>query len=176
MISSLEVGISPVNIDFYISQNEVLCKKIILFSDEKISFYGEDRWSNSINSKDLSKYIKNSTDFNITLTYTKELKVDGNEEIRVCIKASDPGYYSGVLIYNTNEKASVGVWVSARVKGERKNVNLNSTQPLFSLTGLSIEKNSFNLALTFFSFISSLLLFILLILLIVYSRNRTEVV
>lgn len=170
-INSLDIGVSPANLNFIVSPNEVACKRITLFSDEKISFYGEDRWALE-DTKDLRKFNKNSADLNLVLTYQKEVNFKDKKNIQVCIKSLDSGNYNGILIFNTNQSASIGIWVSVNVKGEVKKINtlVNSTEiESIKLKGINSQNKFYVL---YSIFLSLFLVFILLMLLISYRNEE----
>lgn len=170
IVSSIDIGVSPANLNFVVSPNEVSCKKVILFSDKLVNFHTEDKWSLE-NTKDINNYSIDSKNLNLILTYPKEIDFKNKKNIQVCFKANYSGKYYGILIFKENN-SGIGIWISSTVEG---NIYLNNTEEIIS-TQEKIHLNyhiSNNFYLIYSSLITSLLLSLLLLLV---SYNKYKII
>jgi hypothetical protein len=162
-VSSVSFGVSPTKLVFNEKQNEEICKNFSVFMDEGRTFNGEIKWSNK-KSREISDYTLSSQDVGLKILFPMQIK---KGQYRICISAENEGEKYGILSYKLeNSSYAVGIWIEV-------NVTKNSFNPIFLLTGKTVEGNS---AENFFIFTPLLLLIILIILLLNLKRKNRELV
>ncbi|MBS3085414.1 hypothetical protein J4225_01895 [Candidatus Pacearchaeota archaeon] len=170
IVSAVQIGISPPQIEFEGKTEEKICRTITLFSEQEEKFIGIDKWVIEKNFvKDINKYNTTSSALGINFYYPKELIVKEKSEIKVCIEGVDSGDYYGAIIYSTNKSVAIGSWISLKVYGSKKNLQ-NKTKETIFITSRTIEENNGDKKL--FLYLNSVLTIILAYFLIVLLKSK----
>src|SRR3989344_2814425 len=136
--SSLELGISPIQLDFSGKTQEKICRNITLFSKNfSGELAGEDRWSKE-NEKILNKYTLSSEDLKINIEYEKTIRAEQKNLIGVCINANQGVYYGALLFHAENTSAGVGSWIFLNIS-EKREEKEGGVKEIPKLTGKVIE-------------------------------------
>jgi hypothetical protein len=152
--SGLEIGVSPSSLTINSRINEIVCNKLTLMSSiNNVNINIIDYWSKT-SGKYLDNYFLNSENLSLYLDYPKQVKLNKNQEIILCMKGEKKGNFHGILIFETlDEKINIGIWM---------NVNINSINEIKGNTYLDYEETNArglkgNL-MNFFLIINSLLI------------------
>ena len=173
-VIGLKIGIFPPDINLQTNINEKVCKNVYLSSDSKVEFFGETRWSEKKPEivRNINYYSKKEP-VNLSLEYPKEVSLNKNKSIEICVLSKKSGEYYGALLYITRENyAGVGSWLYLNVSGENKDED-----SFTKITGRSLElieskrNNSLELIL-FFSTVLLTITFLVLIKFEGYFRKR----
>ena len=163
-VSSIELSISPSQIDFNAKTNQESCKEITISTIKNSILIGSDRWAEkNIVQRNFFLHNLSSKDLDIKINYPTNLKVDEITNAKICIVSKNSGIYHGLLLYKTqNSSAGVGIWM---------NLNITESEKfsIIKLTGnaISIENNKTSL------FILPIFLIIILIFLFVKLNRKT---
>ena len=165
IVSANEVGISPGKIDFNGKAGDALCKEITLFTKDKETLSGGDRWS-AKDSRELGDYNMRADDFGIEIDYIKSIEFKGSQNIEVCIRALESGVYYGALIYQV-DSAGVGTWIKVNISGdENKKINPGIAR----ITGNAINENNSGM---FIFAIGEVLFLVVIFLVLIYVIKKT---
>ncbi|MBI2629276.1 hypothetical protein HYW74_04280 [Candidatus Pacearchaeota archaeon] len=124
MVSAVEIGISPAQLEFKADAGQEVCKKVSVYSGEDENLIGSDKWSSEKTFvKDIRKYTLSANGLGITFKYPKEVYAKRQLEFNVCISGNKAGTYYGSLIYSTNKSAAVGTWIILKVNGNAAEEN-----------------------------------------------------
>lgn len=93
--------VSGINVVYPVNLNDELCQAIS-FETNNLDIDFSDVWTNNISERDLDFYNNSASDFGLSVTYSKNL-TESEEEIVVCILASQLGNYYGKISSNTKE-------------------------------------------------------------------------
>ena len=142
LVSSLNIGITPAKIEFNISKDETQCQKITLFTDEKVVFIGEDKWTAKKDSKDIREYTLNVKESEIEIKYPKSMILSEKEKFDICVTAKKSKTLQGVLVYKTEKGAGVGTWIKINGKNEipAKQILFSSSLILMLILGFMIKR------------------------------------
>ena len=182
-VYSASLGLSKAELSFVAEINQEVCKEISIFSGERITVTGEDRW-NIRDTKNLNDYTLDSNELDIIIDYPSGITFNKKETFDVCITGKENGRYYGVLIFKGEESVGVGTWLEV-VIGNGINPNLarfdenTNRSSSVVLTGSSVEEtgNENNLGVIFiFSSLLLVAVFIALISIYIIKRKRNKVV
>lgn len=166
LISSVQLGISPSEIEFKGEVNEKICRDATIYSDYSGSLNGEIRWmKEGQTGRDLKEYNFGEKALGIESEYPTSIFVDSEKKIKVCLMFQEPGQYSGALIYSTeNSNVGVGSWIRVNINGNRIEPRVEEiTGESIALVQKKVEnKTSFNL-IFFVIFVMLALMFTLLL-------------
>jgi hypothetical protein len=88
---------------------EEICNEFNVFSED--TAYFQDKWADDF--KDFRKFSEHnlsSRDLGLEVKYENPLFVGGKKKTKVCIKAKEEGFYSGLLLFTELEKnGGVGI-------------------------------------------------------------------
>src|SRR3989344_1868862 len=133
LVSSLQIGISPEEVELNMSVGEKICANF----DIKVKNYSgviivEDKWAKKgFMERDLSKHTYEGKDLGIDSGYEKKIEAMEEQEKEACFMAEKRGDYHGVLIYKTEiQGAGVGSWIVLHVED-------NSTRSLKNIVQLT---------------------------------------
>lgn len=175
IVSAIEIGISPGELNFNGKPMEVVCNKVTVYSSQDITLTGSDKWANSSKiTRDMKDYKFEAKDLGISIAYLKEVKKN-NTEIKICLGGIKPGVYQGALIYSTPTTAGVGTWINVNIGGQpnlKAEENSKETKETTKITEAVIgTENLIYLPMIF----STIVLFIVLIMLMkIDKRLRKE--
>lgn len=156
LVMSIELGISPPSLNFSMRIGEGRCEKVNLYSQGVTNIKIKDTWTNGSRlSRDLNDYNYNSNELGINTVYPKVLAVDKKEEFLLCITGSRSGNYQGVLIAEGEGILSVGMWILADIKSEKKTL----------LTGKFVEGKDITGGMAIGLYTMSLLMIVFMLLL-----------
>ena len=164
-VSANEIGISPAKIDFIGKVGDAICKEITLFTKDKEVLSGEDRWS-AKDSKELKDYNLRADEFGIEIDYIKSIEFKGSQNVEVCIRGLESGFYYGALIYQV-DSAGVGMWIKVNISGDE---NKKTNPGIVRLTGNVISDN--NSGMFVFAVGEVIFLVIIFIVLVYIVRKR----
>ncbi|MEM0465248.1 MAG: hypothetical protein QXW97_00935 [Candidatus Pacearchaeota archaeon] len=167
-VISLELSISPGNLNFSGNVSQRICKEIFIKTSYAGNILGETKWIKKFNKKrDIGEYNLKPEDLNLIIDYPSKIKSDGiSLKKEICITANKSGEYYGAITYKTQEGyAGVGSWIYVNIEKEQKNYK-NSIE---KITGMSIllENNSKNFDKKIFLYIITCILIMLMIFLII---------
>lgn len=153
------ISISPSQINFNATQNQMSCEQITIQADKQSILIGEDRWAEKgITEKKFSLHKLSAEELNLEINYSTNFETTGISDIEVCITAKDSGLYHGLLLYKTSaSKAGVGIWLTANIS-KKENILINK------ITGNSINlKNNSVFVLSMATLFSAIILILLML-------------
>jgi hypothetical protein len=139
-ILSLELSVSPGNLEFNGKINEKLCNEFLLQSDYNKTIITDLKWNNNPDTRsNINDYTISSNQLNINEDFDKNLKINKvSLKKQICLTFNEPGEYNGALIFKTQDSiAGVGIWIKAKITGKKTNTP-NTNDNFQKITGLSI--------------------------------------
>ena len=136
--------------DYVGVEGEKICGELNLFSDGKVVFIGEDRWAEEgVINKNLPSHKLGAGDLKIEIEYLKNVEVDEEGKVGVCLVAKNPGVYHGIILYRIEgNPAGVGSWLELNIS-KRENVLGRITGSVTGLDG-DVKKGVVLFSMTFF--------------------------
>lgn len=166
-VGAIQLGINPGKIDYEIDAGKTLCKNVtITTSSSNLVLTGEDMWSDNKKSRNLDEYNKKAGDFNLKISYEKNIIVNTKKNVNICVVGSKSGTYSGAISYKSNDVGVVS-WISVEIRGNSKDINS-------PITGNIINNSFINSPLFPLSLSAVVSLFALLYLLALTKRKKRE--
>jgi hypothetical protein len=97
---------------------EEICNEFNVFSKDTVYF--QDKWADDFRDyKKFSEHNLSSNDLGLQVKYENSLVVGGKKKTKVCIKAKEEGFYSGLLLFTELEKnGGVGIWMEVDVNDD----------------------------------------------------------
>lgn len=141
LVYSLELGISPGNLEFSGNINERICNNITLNTDYKGYLIGNTKWTDKkLEKREIKDYNLNAEELGIIIDYPEKLNVSEKITKReICANLKKPGTYHGAITYKTEEGyAGVGSWMMLNIS---KNSNENSG--IRKISGMAVSKEFF---------------------------------
>lgn len=175
LVSALSFSVSPPSSEIDGEVGKKACIEYSLYSSEESKISISDRWSKT-GSHAIQDYVLQSDDIGVLVEYSNSINLDGNGKLKVCLMAEENGKYNGVMIFSVeNTSISFGTWIGLQV-GEYKMENEANSEGNFTsgsmITGRAIAEsvvaNAFLIELVIFGN----LLFILIILLVIFRRQK----
>ena len=118
LISSVELGIKPLEIKLDAETGEMVCESITLTGST--NFILQNKWNNET-SRDLIKYVQEAEFYNINVGFSKQ-KTSNNpdkEIVEVCFNSKKPGVYYGALMFRVeNSNLGFGNWIMLNITSE----------------------------------------------------------
>jgi len=127
LISSATLSMSPQQIDFVGNTNEKICDEVSLKTDGMATLIGEDLWAEEgYSERKLKQHTLESEELKLNLEYPKEIKIDDEGTIEVCLIGKSKGDYHGVLLYRIKDKpVRVGIWMNVSLEGTTQKITAN---------------------------------------------------
>lgn len=128
LISSLELGLSPVYLNLETKTGEQVCKNITIYADKNINITIRDRWTGVEKSRNLRDYNLSREDVNIKVIFPERVSVSANKkkEVEICFNGEKAGIFYGAVLFESEKGyASVGSWINLIITENQKN-NFNS--------------------------------------------------
>lgn len=126
---AFRLSASPPEMHFKTKPGEFICQNLKLKGDglpNLLKIY--DKWSTNP-MRDISLYDKNAEDLGIESKYARDITIFLEDDLLVCLKANQSGYFHGVLFLEAeNADAGLGIWIKLDVnlpsQGEENKENL----------------------------------------------------
>ncbi|MEX0920849.1 MAG: hypothetical protein WDZ62_01140 [Candidatus Pacearchaeota archaeon] len=157
---ALDFGISPEEIILSGNVGEKVCKEFSLIGQDLI-FNGKVKWSYE-KTKNIKDYVLSGKEFEINVDFPN-ITNSGKKEI--CIEGKNPGKYNGALFYKIEEtNYGIGTWINLKLEDSNPKISeIFSKRKTIEIS--KIEESQIKTL-----FISQIMLFISLILLIIIIK------
>lgn len=121
-ISSINLSISPTEINFVGETGETICQTINIKVTSLENLTATDFWAEQeYSERNLKKHNKNASELGLSLIYLKEFEINNTKELSICISGENSGNYHGILLYKIKEKpAQIGIWMNVNLEKEKR--------------------------------------------------------
>lgn len=126
-VGAVKLGVSNSELEFNMSVNEELCRRIGIGTDHIGTIVSELKFAkNPLDNQLIGNYQINPNYFKIIPKYKKEINFEtiGNKEVELCLIGKNSGNYRGIFLIKTKENnAAIGIFIKANIK-EQNNKNI----------------------------------------------------
>lgn len=165
-VSTIELGISPGEINFKGVINERICREVYINTNYKGELIGNTRWINKNDSiKNIQYYKLNPEYFELEVEYSQKVNITNeSNKLGICVTAKKPGKYHGAIIYTTQESyAGVGSWITLDIRGNETKKEFSTSGITGGIIGTSSKTHSFIISTMLLIFVMLLLMLIILL-------------
>jgi hypothetical protein len=118
-IDAATLTISPPHLNFEGKVGDEICNNIKIKVNGTENMTGKIKWAKEgYFERILHEHNLDSEELNLKINFPEKVKVDGSEEIEICLRGKKSGKYHGVLLYRIQDKPlQIGIWTNVSLEG-----------------------------------------------------------